>query len=402
MPRKRFFKLREKMEIAEYAVNCGNIHATARAYPMVSRYQIRSWIRLRTEMAQKIAQNPSAHTLHPGVMPYDLDLESTVLQWLKSQRAKGFPVSVNDVIVKSLTLQPQFKGGCMKTLCPWAYRFLRRWKLSIRRKTRTAQHLPAEAEAEKARFSDAFMRSLSLRNVQDSMFVNMDQTPLRFDSIPPTTIDDKGASTVAIRSGTSSNQRATLAITVAFDGAKLPLFLIFKGKPGGRIARELDRMQLPANVIATVQEKAWMDMRCMDIWFDKIWRPYAESTGKSVLLLDHFECHRHPAFAEKAGSIGTRVHIIPGGLTSVLQPLDVGVNSPFKLQYQRICQRWKIEEYHRRGGIGRMPVPMRKQVIDWVAQIWDSFPIATVRSSFRGSGFIIDTDRSNETESESE
>lgn len=402
MPRARFISLQKKLEIAQYALACGNIHATARAFPWASRYQIRTWIRSRSQIAEKIAKNPRAYTLHPGAAPKDLALESTVLQWLKAQRAQGFAVSVNDVIIKSLTVEPQFKGECMIALRSWAHRLLRRHRLSIRRRTRVAQHLPADAEATKARYSNRIMKSLAIRAVEKSMFVNMDQTPLWFDAIPTTTIEETGARTVFIRSGASSNQRATLAISVAFDGTKLPLFIVFKGKSDGYIARRLQRTRLPEGIIAVVQENAWMDSRVLDVWFEKVYRPYAESVGNAVLLLDKYKCHSGQEFVDKARAIGSHVRIIPGGHTSVLQPLDVGVNRPFKCRYYSACQRWKIGAYQRQGGSGPMPIPDRNQVIDWLAEIWASFPTEIVQSSFRGSGFKYDANRSVETESESD
>ena len=40
---------------------------------------------------------------------------------------------------------------------------------------------------------------------------------------------------MSIRAGGSASNRITVAVTVAMDGAKLPLFCIFKGKKGGKI-----------------------------------------------------------------------------------------------------------------------------------------------------------------------
>ena len=43
----------------------------------------------------------------------------------------------------------------------------------------------------------------------------------------------------SIMVGGTSSRRFTLAVTVAMDEAKLPLFVIFKGVPGGRIEKSL-------------------------------------------------------------------------------------------------------------------------------------------------------------------
>ena len=87
-------------------------------------------------------------------------------------------------------------------------------------------------------------------------------------------------------------------------------------------------------------------------WFDdditkdglkRVWgrRP---GVGKdhSVLVLDAFRSHRSPVVKSVLNAEKTDLAIIPGGMTSVLQPLDVSVNKPMKMALRqrlndRIC-----------------------------------------------------------------
>ncbi len=73
-----------------------------------------------------------------------------------------------------------------------------------------------------------------------------------------------------------------------------------------------------------------MDNRMMELWKEKIWKPYVEGITNSAISLDQMESHIHSTFIDSVDEIGTRVIEIPGGFTSVSQPCDVGVIKPFK------------------------------------------------------------------------
>ena len=49
-----------------------------------------------------------------------------------------------------------------------------------------------------------------------------------------------------------------------------------------------------------------------------------------LLVCDHFKAHVTESTKRLATKLKTHLAVIPGGLTSQLQPLDVSVNKPFK------------------------------------------------------------------------
>ena len=66
--------------------------------------------------------------------------------------------------------------------------------------------------------------------------------------------------------------------------------------------------------------------------------------GPSVLVLDAFPAHKKPEVksAFKRWS-NTTFCIIPGGLTSVIQPLDVYINRSFKSNIRKEWRLWLTE-----------------------------------------------------------
>jgi hypothetical protein len=41
--------------------------------------------------------------------------------------------------------------------------------------------------------------------------------------------------------------------------------------------------------------------------------------------------------------LGVKVEHIPGGCTSLCQPVDVGVNKPFKFRMRKLWEEWMID-----------------------------------------------------------
>lgn len=70
-------------------------------------------------------------------------------------------------------------------------------------------------------------------NVLLSMSVNMDEPALFFEARVRSTKHHTGARSISIRASGSSNGRMSACVSIACDGTKLPLFLLFKGKPDG-------------------------------------------------------------------------------------------------------------------------------------------------------------------------
>ena len=98
-----------------------------------------------------------------------------------------------------------------------------------------------------------------------------------------------------------------------------------------------DRFQ--NGIVVHVHPKAWMDEAGMKIWLNKVWKnhPGGLSKKKSILVLDSFSAHLTDAIKVQLKQENTDMAVIPGGLTSMVQPLDVCLNKPFK---DRLREKW--------------------------------------------------------------
>ena len=105
--------------------------------------------------------------------------------------------------------------------------------------------------------------------------------------------------------------------------------VIFKAVPGATIEKNLPSI-LPDGCVGTCEKKAFMNTRSMSIWTEKVLKPHVKDAQASLLLVDDYNPHKVPSVVNAIEKIGCDFNLIPGGYTCVLQPLDVGINRPFK------------------------------------------------------------------------
>ena len=98
-------------------------------------------------------------------------------------------------------------------------------------------------------------------------------------------------------------------------------------------------------------------------WIDKVWSPYVQ--GKPALLaLDTFTGHLTETVRAAFDKCGTKLLVIPGGCTSVLQPLDISINKPLKSCIRQSWCHYMIEETDK--GVSKVRCPPKQIVIEWI------------------------------------
>ena len=107
----------------------------------------------------------------------------------------------------------------------------------MRNKTRVSQVIDPLLQQSKQDYCRRVMTTFYNRIRNPKLLCDMDQTPVYMNSTPGRTVHRKGARFVSIKVGGTTGLRITVAVTVAMDGSKLSLFIIFKGKPVKRLAK---------------------------------------------------------------------------------------------------------------------------------------------------------------------
>jgi hypothetical protein len=203
-------------------------------------------------------------------------------------------------------------------------------------------------------------------NIPYENVANFDETNLDFSVDAGNTLNLRGAKTVSVKAGRSSD-RATAFLGVSMTGECFTPYLIYKGtdKRTGRVRREFDSQDFsyPATMLYAVQPKAWMDETRMLDWVERVWKPWTlTKTGMTYLLMDEFSSHMTDKVKSAIYACGSEIDFIIAGYTSKLQTMDVGLNRPFKDEYRR-----QFEDFMVTSATGK---PHRQDVAKWAWRAW--------------------------------
>lgn len=132
----------------------------------------------------------------------------------------------------------------------------------------------------------------------------------------------------------------------------------------------------PPGVVVRVNEKGYMDEAMMLEWIRVVWnrRPGALLRPRSMLVLDAFRGHLTEGVKRVLCDGKTDLVIIPGYMTSTLQPLKGGV----QLEYQE----WMSGD-NPNTPTGRLQRPPLGTVCGWVLSAWRSLPDVMVQKAFK-------------------
>lgn len=268
----------------------------------------------------------------------------------------------------------------------WCIRMLRRSGLTIWRVTHSGRAAKADLEELRLGFVEELVAILTSNLIDPQLGLasrrlvfNMDQTAMFTSAGAVTTVEVRGAKTVPVASGGGEMYRCTLAVTACSDGRILPPDFVFSGKPGGDVEAEITAFVDESVATFSVQAKAWFDERVMLEWVDKCWTFIV--TDPCILILDSQTVHRSAVVASQLADMGTMVLYVPGGATSVGQPLDVGVMGPLKHHY-----RMAYAERHVHSPFATNAPVRRREMFDLAMEALGRISPETVVNAFDKAG----------------
>ncbi|KFD72355.1 hypothetical protein M514_15628 [Trichuris suis] len=205
----------------------------------------------------------------------------------------------------------------------------------------------------------------------------MDETPVYFDMPTNKTVESKGAKSVVVKSSGHEKTRFTVALACLADGTKLKPMVIFKRKKKPNVA-------FPSGVFVHFHKSGWMDEDGVRLWIDNVWkkRP-GHANNRSLLVWDSFRSHVTQRTKSYLNECKIETAVIPGGLTSILQPLDVCLNKPFKDHMREEWMEWMSNGQKTYTAGGCMRAPPLEVMCEFVIKAWKKINADTVMKSFR-------------------
>lgn len=272
----------------------------------------------------------------------DANEEKTLDSSLTNLRKEGYAVSKYVIYDEACNLFPQKKN--LFTL-RWASRFGSRYSYTKRKANASQKGWKISEWSQKAKeFQEecsSIQHSLKLEPKDVS---NSDETMLVFGDQGHFTLEKSGVKAVgmniyesltnfiALNSHGNTKMSITVVWTIRGDGFKYPLAFIFRGKKG------------PKNVVVPqphkkfVTKKGWVNSEIWGKIQEQVIFPNIPKNTPHLLVCDSYSAHLQDLSLLKSKNRGIRTIVIPGGMTSALQPLDRSIFGPFKTY---VREKWK-------------------------------------------------------------
>src|SRR6266511_2806754 len=107
------------------------------------------------------------------------------------------------------------------------------------------------------------------------------------------------------------------------------------------------------------------------------------SRALTMLIYDSFRGHLEESIKKGFSDSGIDLAVIPGGLTSICQPLDVAINKPFKDNLRKEWHLWMANSDARQTVKGNLRRAKLSDVCGWVKESWNNISDDIIINSFK-------------------
>jgi hypothetical protein len=155
-----------------------------------------------------------------------------------------------------------------------------------------------------------------------------------------TTIEHVGKMLVQVRMTDADKQLYTMMMAITADSRKLPPFVIFRKK-------KFPNDKFLPGITVKVPGEGWITEKLILEWVNMVWKRQLEALlhKHTMLILDNFCGHKTERVKAKVND-DTDLLVMSGGITKLLQLLDVVFYQPFKGTFWQLYNQWMITTKH--------------------------------------------------------
>ena len=102
-----------------------------------------------------------------------------------------------------------------------------------------------------------------------------------------------------------------------------------------------------------------------------------------MLVLDAFKEHLTDSMKNQLRKMNTELVVIPGGMTSVLQPMNVSIKKPFEDRLRQQYLTWILDPARKLTETGKIKRTAPSEVARWVWAVWKAIPESIIIRSLK-------------------
>lgn len=365
-----------KLMVVEYAESTNNCQA-AKQFGVLEK-NVRDWRKVKPQLQNAHAMRRAFRGPKNGRFAL---VDQRVAEYVRYMQAKGDPITREAMQLKALEIAQEMnipeKG--FKASLGWCRRMMRRYDLSLRHKVPVPQHLPEDLTEKLVTYQRSVLALRRTHDYEVAQMGNADETPICLEVPSRVTVDNQGEKPVLVKTPGREKLKITAMLGVLADGRKLPPYIILRGTyiPPGKF---------PSGMEIRCHRYGWMTEDLMQDWLDVVWRRRTGAGApkqRGMLILNGFRGHATDSVKSSMESLNTDMVIIPGGLTSQLQVLDVVVYKPLNDSVRAQYSNWLLAGNLALSPTGNAKKPPLGLFLEWVMVAWNSISSEAIIQGFK-------------------
>jgi hypothetical protein len=257
----------------------------------------------------------------------------------------------------------------------------------VSRRRTTNRVLPDDADEQSRSFLQNVHTLMVKHGIKYKNVINFDQVSWYFEVENRSTIT-RGSRHVPLRKGGISHKRFTAGFAITAAGDMLKPHILF--------SKLVNRPQVAAGVVCNVNRSGMWNSEILWNYLKAVLLSRRETTFSRepvLLILDAYKVHKALVDSGRLQAYNVIPILVPERLTSLLQPLDVGINRGFQSYYASRYDSYiaeALENVNMQTSAGNPKVPgyalVTQWVLDWVASLYRQ----TIKKAFVLCGLLQD------------
>ncbi|XP_015441642.2 pogo transposable element with KRAB domain [Pteropus alecto] len=364
-----------KLMVVEFAESTNNCQA-AKQFGVLEK-NVRDWRKVKPQLQNAHAMRRAFRGPKNGRFAL---VDQRVAEYVRYMQAKGDPITREAMQLKALEIAQEMnipeKG--FKASLGWCRRMMRRYDLSLRHKVPVPQQLPEDLTEKLVTYQRSVLALRRAHDYQVAQMGNADETPICLEVPSRVTVDNQGEKPVLVKTPGREKLKITAMLGVLADGRKLPPYIVLRGTyiPPGKF---------PSGMEIRCHRYGWMTEDLMQDWLEVVWRRRAGALPeqRGLLIVNGFRGHATDAVKSSMASMDTDMVVIPGGLTSQLQVLDVVVYKPLNDSVRAQYSSWLLAGNLALSPTGNAKKPPLGLFLEWVMVAWNSISSDSIVQGFK-------------------
>lgn len=361
--------------MSEYKI-CLNISSTAKKFE-IDRKTLREWIQNEKLIA---LADPSSFRLSGGGRKLICqEMEDALVSRIEQERMQKQRVTRKNIADWAIEFSEEFGITNFEASAGWLDKFLKRNLFTRRKVSNMVAFTDEEIVNRAVSFINHTSSIIRQHKISESNIYNFDETSIFIEDNAQETIEKVGAKRVAMHSGNLTKVRITGILTASADGKKKFPTIIVKSTE--------EKVFAENNVINITANKSWMNSKMFIKWIDYIFPALTTSPNQILLVFDSARSHISKEVKLYLAKRKILFCVIPGGLTSWLQPADLLWFKPIKTVIRQHVVDWINSESVSRTRGGRIKQPNAKLLSEWIKDAWGKLSSDIIIKSFQ-IGFL--------------